>query len=119
MGDRSGVHQGGRDEDPGRLGRDPAGHAAVDLRDSRVPGRPPRAFAEPTLDAIEAAPIDNPGTTQAARACPGVQYVGIPEFQDVGNQCTEQFSAVIAGRSPIDSALEELPGHRVPRRALT
>src|ERR671919_851922 len=63
------------------------------------------AFAEPTLDAIAAAPIDNPGTTPRP-GVPGVQYVGIPEFQDVGNQCTQQFSAVIAGRASIDSALE-------------
>jgi sorbitol/mannitol transport system substrate-binding protein len=62
------------------------------------------AFAEPTLDSIAAAPIDDPGTTPRP-GVPGVQYVGIPEFQDVGNQCTEQFSAVIAGRSSIDSAL--------------
>ncbi len=63
------------------------------------------AFAEPTLDSIAAAPIDDPGTTPRP-GNPGVQYVGIPEFQDVGNQCTEQFSAVIAGRTSIDSALE-------------
>jgi sorbitol/mannitol transport system substrate-binding protein len=63
------------------------------------------AFAEPTLDAIEAAPIDNPGTTPRP-GLPGVQFVGIPEFQNVGDQCTEQFSAVIAGRTPIDTALE-------------
>jgi sorbitol/mannitol transport system substrate-binding protein len=62
------------------------------------------AFAKPTLDAIAAAPIDNPGTTKRP-GVPGVQYVGIPEFQDVGNQCTQQFSAVIAGRASIDSAL--------------
>jgi sorbitol/mannitol transport system substrate-binding protein len=64
-----------------------------------------RAFAEPTLDSIESAPIENPGTTPRP-GNPGVQYVGIPEFQDVGNRCTQQFSAVIAGRSSIDSALE-------------
>jgi polyol transport system substrate-binding protein len=63
------------------------------------------AFAQPTLDAISSAPIDNPGTTKRP-GFPGVQYVGIPEFQDVGNQCTQQFSAVIAGRTPIDTALE-------------
>ena len=63
------------------------------------------SFAEPTLDAIAAAPIDNPGTTPRP-GLPGVQYVGIPEFQDVGNQCTEQFSAVIAGRSDIDAAID-------------
>jgi sorbitol/mannitol transport system substrate-binding protein len=63
------------------------------------------AFAKPTLDAIASAPINNPGTTKRP-GLPGVQYVGIPQFQDVGNQCTQQFSAVIAGRSSIDSALK-------------
>jgi sorbitol/mannitol transport system substrate-binding protein len=64
-----------------------------------------RAFAEPTLQSIAAAPINNPGTTKRP-GLPGVQYVGIPQFQDVGNQCTQQFSAVIAGRSQIDAALK-------------
>jgi sorbitol/mannitol transport system substrate-binding protein len=62
------------------------------------------AFAKPTLEAIAAAPINNPGTTPRP-GLPGVQYVGIPQFQDVGNQCTQQFSAVIAGQTSIDSAL--------------
>jgi len=64
-----------------------------------------RAFARPTLDAIESAPVDHPGTTKRP-GNPGVQYVGIPEFQDVGNQCTEQFSAAIAGKSSITAAIE-------------
>jgi sorbitol/mannitol transport system substrate-binding protein len=64
-----------------------------------------RAFAKQTLSAISSAPIDNPGTTKRP-GLPGVQYVGIPEFQDVGNQCTQQFSAVIAGRTGIDDALK-------------
>jgi sorbitol/mannitol transport system substrate-binding protein len=63
------------------------------------------AFADPTLKAMSDAPIDNPGTTKRP-GLPGVQYVGIPEFQDVGNQCTQQFSAVIAGRASIDDALQ-------------
>ncbi|WP_028067676.1 ABC transporter substrate-binding protein [Solirubrobacter soli] len=63
-----------------------------------------KAFAQPTLDAMSSAPIDNPGTTKRP-GLPGVQYVGVPEFQDVGNQCTQQFSAVIAGRASVDSAL--------------
>jgi len=63
------------------------------------------AFAKPTLEAIAAAPITDPGTTPRP-GLPGVQYVGIPQFQDVGNQCTQQFSAVIAGRGSIDSALK-------------
>jgi sorbitol/mannitol transport system substrate-binding protein len=63
------------------------------------------AFAQPTLDSIAAAPIEDPGTTPRP-GVPGVQYVGIPEFQDVGNQCTQQFAAVIAGRASIDSAID-------------
>jgi sorbitol/mannitol transport system substrate-binding protein len=68
-----------------------------------------KAFAQPTLDAISAAPIDNPGTTKRP-GLPGVQYVGVPEFQDVGNQCTQQFSAVIANRTSIDDALKNCQG---------
>jgi polyol transport system substrate-binding protein len=63
------------------------------------------AFADETLKAMAAAPINNPGTTKRP-GVPGVQYVGVPEFQDVGNQCTQQFSAVIAGRTGIDDALK-------------
>jgi sorbitol/mannitol transport system substrate-binding protein len=66
--------------------------------------RAARRFARPTLDAIESAPIDDPGTTERP-GYPGVQYVGVPQFQDVGNQCTEQFAAVIRGRSTIAAAL--------------
>jgi sorbitol/mannitol transport system substrate-binding protein len=71
--------------------------------------RAAKAFAKPTLDAISSAPITNPGTTKRP-GLPGVQYVGIPEFQDVGNQCTQQFSAVIAGRASIDAALKNCQG---------
>ncbi len=62
------------------------------------------AFADPTLEAMASAPIDNPGTTPRP-GLPGVQFVGVPEFQDVGNQCTQQFSAVIAKRTSVDAAL--------------
>src|SRR3954468_21945614 len=67
------------------------------------------AFAGPTLKAMNTAPIDNPGTTKRP-GLPGVQYVGVPQFQDVGNQCTQQFSAVIAGRASIDAALKNCQG---------
>src|SRR3954468_23565133 len=68
-----------------------------------------KAFAKETLDAISSAPITNPGTTKRP-GLPGVQYVGIPEFQDVGNGCTQQFSAVIAGRASVDAALKNCQG---------
>jgi polyol transport system substrate-binding protein len=63
-----------------------------------------KAFAAITLAAMKAAPITNPGTTKRP-GLPGVQYVGIPEFQDVGNRCTQLFSAVIAGSMQSTDAL--------------
>jgi sorbitol/mannitol transport system substrate-binding protein len=65
-----------------------------------------KAFAATTLAAMKAAPITNPGTTKRP-GLPGVQYVGIPEFQDVGNRCTQLFSAVIAGSMDSSRALSQ------------
>jgi len=64
------------------------------------------AFAQRTLDAMEAAPIDMPGL-QTRPGLPGVQYVGVPEFQDVGTQCTQLFSAAIAGSMTVEDALAD------------
>jgi len=64
-----------------------------------------KAFAQKTLDAMKAAPINNPGTTKRP-GLPGVQYVGIPQFQDVGNRCTQQFSAAISGQESVEAALQ-------------
>jgi sorbitol/mannitol transport system substrate-binding protein len=64
------------------------------------------AFAPKTLAAMQAAPIDNPGTTKRP-GLPGVQYVGIPQFQDVGNRCTQLFSSVIAGAMKDTDALSQ------------
>jgi sorbitol/mannitol transport system substrate-binding protein len=64
------------------------------------------AFATKTLAAMKAAPINNPGTTKRP-GLPGVQYVGIPQFQDVGNRCTQLFSSVIAGSLKDTSALSQ------------
>ena len=62
------------------------------------------SFADQTLAAMKAAPIDNPGTTKRP-GLPGVQYVGVPEFQDVGTRCTQEISASIAGNQTVDAAL--------------
>jgi polyol transport system substrate-binding protein len=64
------------------------------------------AFASKTLAAMQAAPINNPGTTKRP-GLPGVQYVGIPQFQDVGNRCTQLFSSVIAGSTKDTTALSQ------------
>jgi sorbitol/mannitol transport system substrate-binding protein len=65
-----------------------------------------KAFAATTLAAMKAAPLNNPGTTKRP-GLPGVQYVGIPQFQDVGNRCTQLFSAVIAGSMKSTAALSQ------------
>jgi sorbitol/mannitol transport system substrate-binding protein len=64
-----------------------------------------KAFAQQTLDAMKAAPINNPGTTKRP-GLPGVQYVGIPQFQDVGNRCTQEFASAISGQTSVDAALK-------------
>jgi sorbitol/mannitol transport system substrate-binding protein len=64
------------------------------------------AFAAKTLTAMQAAPINDPGTTKRP-GLPGVQYVGIPQFQDVGNRCTQLFSSVIAGAMKDTDALSQ------------
>jgi sorbitol/mannitol transport system substrate-binding protein len=65
-----------------------------------------KSFAAITLAAMKAAPLNNPGTTKRP-GLPGVQYVGIPQFQDVGNRCTQLFSAVIAGSMKSSAALNQ------------
>jgi sorbitol/mannitol transport system substrate-binding protein len=65
-----------------------------------------KTFANTTLAAMKSAPINNPGTTKRP-GLPGVQYVGIPQFQDVGNRCTQLFSSVIAGSLKDTDALSQ------------
>jgi len=65
-----------------------------------------RTFANTTLASMKAAPINDPGTTKRP-GLPGVQYVGVPQFQDVGNRCTQLFSSVIAGSTKDTDALKQ------------
>jgi sorbitol/mannitol transport system substrate-binding protein len=62
------------------------------------------AFAEPTLAAIEAADPDDPGVQP--RPAKGIQFMGIPEFPDLGTQVSQDVSSAIAGRMTVDEALE-------------
>ena len=38
---------------------------------------------------------------------PGLQFVGIPEFQDLGTRVAQQISAAIAGQKTVEEALEQ------------
>jgi sorbitol/mannitol transport system substrate-binding protein len=61
------------------------------------------AFADVTRDAIANAKPEDPGVQP--RPAPGIQFVGIPEFTDLGTKVSQEISAAIAGRQSVDSAL--------------
>ncbi len=63
------------------------------------------SFAEPTRDAISSADPLNPGVQP--RPAPGVQFVDIPEFPDLGTQVSQDVSAAIAGQTTVDEALDK------------
>ena len=61
------------------------------------------AFGDITLKAIEAADPTNPGVQP--RPTVGIQFVGIPEFADLGTKVAQSVSAVIAGQGTVEEAL--------------
>ncbi|MFR9798561.1 ABC transporter substrate-binding protein [Streptomyces sp. MS06] len=63
------------------------------------------AFADVTRDAIAGARPDDPGVQP--RPAPGIQFVGIPEFTDLGTKVSQQLSSAVAGRQSVDSALRK------------
>jgi sorbitol/mannitol transport system substrate-binding protein len=62
-----------------------------------------RAFAQPTLRSIETADPSHP-TVQPVPYT-GVQFLDIPEFQDLGTRVSQQMTAAIAGQESVSSAL--------------
>ena len=63
------------------------------------------AFAEPTLESIDSVNVAQPGLYPQPWV--GVQYIVIPEFQDLGTKVSQEISAAIAGRQSVDQALEK------------
>ncbi|KPC65046.1 sugar ABC transporter substrate-binding protein, partial [Streptomyces sp. NRRL F-6602] len=61
------------------------------------------AFADVTEKAISSADPKNPGTQPRPTA--GIQFVGVPEFTDLGTRVAQEISAAIAGRQSVDAAL--------------
>ena len=61
------------------------------------------AFGQPTLKAIESADPENPGVQP--RPTIGIQFVGIPEFLDLGTKVSLDIAAAMAGRGTVDDAL--------------
>ena len=63
------------------------------------------AFAEPTLAAMNAADITKPTVEPVPYT--GGQFVAIPEFQAIGTNVGQLFSAVVAGQSSVEDALAQ------------
>ncbi|OQO89871.1 sugar ABC transporter substrate-binding protein [Saccharomonospora piscinae] len=63
------------------------------------------AYAQPTLDGISHANQDETMTEPVPYE--GIQFVGIPEFQDLGTRVSQQLSAAIAGQQSVDEALRQ------------
>lgn len=63
------------------------------------------AYAPITLEVMSAVNPVQPGVNPQPWV--GIQYVAIPEFQDVGNQCAQLMADYIADRASIDDALAQ------------
>ncbi|WP_260637486.1 ABC transporter substrate-binding protein [Streptomyces angustmyceticus] len=63
------------------------------------------AFAGPTERAINSARPRDPGVQP--RPAPGIQFVGIPEFADLGTKVSTEISAAIAGKQSVPEALKK------------
>ncbi len=62
-------------------------------------------FYKETQTAINAANPANPGVQP--RPAPGIQFVAIPEFADLGTQVSQFVSSAIAGQTSVEDALNQ------------
>src|SRR5229473_7325217 len=63
------------------------------------------AFAQVTLESIGHADVTHPTVDPVPYV--GVQYVDITEFQQLGDQVSQEFAKVIAGNETVDQALQK------------
>ena len=63
------------------------------------------AYGPLTLESIEAANPAQPTVEPVPYT--GVQFLAIPEFQDLGTRVSQQISAAIAGQKTVKEALEQ------------
>jgi sorbitol/mannitol transport system substrate-binding protein len=64
-----------------------------------------KAYAPITLDVMSSVNPKQPGVNPQGWV--GIQYVSIPEFQDVGNQCAQLVADYLANRGTVDDALSK------------
>jgi sorbitol/mannitol transport system substrate-binding protein len=63
------------------------------------------AFAPLTLQEIDSVNVVQPGLNP--QPVPGIQYVGIPEFEEFGQQVSAQITAAIDGQESVSTALSK------------
>ena len=63
-------------------------------------------FAKQTLDSISSVDPNHPGVD--AQSWNGIQYVGIPEFADLGTKVSSEITAAIAGQESVAAALKRV-----------
>jgi sorbitol/mannitol transport system substrate-binding protein len=68
-----------------------------------------KAYAEPTLTALKTVDPNKPTVDPVPYS--GIQFVGIPEFQDLGTRVSQQISAAIAGQQTVEEALDQSQGY--------
>ncbi len=66
-------------------------------------------FAKATLDQINGVNVSHPGVSPQPYV--GVQYVGIPEFEDLGTKVSQEITAAIAGQETVSQALTKAQGY--------
>src|SRR5216683_1627096 len=64
-----------------------------------------QGFAQVTLDSIAHADVTHPTVDPVPYV--GIQYVDITEFQQLGDQVSQEFAKVIAGNETVDAALQK------------
>jgi sorbitol/mannitol transport system substrate-binding protein len=62
-------------------------------------------FAQVTLDSIGHADVTHATVDPVPYV--GIQYVDIDEFQQLGDQVSQEFAKVIAGNETVDAALQK------------
>jgi sorbitol/mannitol transport system substrate-binding protein len=66
-------------------------------------------FASATLNEINTVNVKQPGLQPQPYA--GVQYVGIPEFEDLGTRVSQEITAAISGQETVAQALSKAQGY--------
>ncbi|MDQ1485394.1 MAG: polyol transport system substrate-binding protein [Actinomycetota bacterium] len=66
-------------------------------------------FAALTLQSIQAVDVNHPGVDPQPYS--GIQYVGIPEFSDLGTKVSQEITAAIAGQESVATALQKAQGY--------